>query len=128
MGILDQARSDVQSILSDLGGFALEVILKTPDEATVVSVIGHHTKHHLPMEFEGVMVDVKTASIAVAEKQLIDQGFPNIRNAAGDVTLNKTLCDVKDSTGVLKNYVVLQVFPDEMLGILIFILGDYKSV
>jgi hypothetical protein len=33
--------------------------------------------------------------------------------------------NVKDSTGIVKNYVVLQNWPDETIGLITFILGDY---
>lgn len=128
MSILENARLNMQKFMGDTNGFAVPITLKTPDEATVVLVNGVHTKTHMAFNpLTGEEMDSKMASVAIAEQQLIDQGFPVIRNVVGDVNLNGTLVDVVDSSGVEKSYVVTRVYPDEMLGLLVFILGDYKT-
>jgi hypothetical protein len=37
------------------------------------------------------------------------------------------LVNVKDSTGNLRNYVIMENFPDETLGMITCILGDYGN-
>lgn len=128
MSLVDQAQQDMQQITTNLNEFGVNITLKTPDGSATASVVGLHTKHHMAFDPDGVMVSAKTASVAIAEQQLIDAGFPNIRNANNEVNLNKTLVDVADSTGAVKNYVANRVYPDEMIGLLVFILGDYKAV
>jgi len=128
MSLNDRARIDMQNITGNLNDFGVPCVLKTPDESVVINVVGLHTKHHMSFDPDGVAVNTKTASLAIAEKQLVDAGFPNIRNANGDVALKGTLIDVVDSTGIVKKYVTHQIFPDEYLGLLVFILGDYKTI
>ena len=126
MSLVNRAQRDMQKITGNINEFGVNITVKTPDGSAEAAVVGLNTKHHMAFDVDGVMVNTKTASVGIAEQQLIDGNFPNIRNAAGDVNLNKTLVDVEDSTGVVKSYVAHRVYPDEYLGLLIFILGDYS--
>jgi hypothetical protein len=127
MSLNDRARIDAQNFIGNANDFGVACVLKTPDESVAIDVVGWHTKHHMSFDPDGVMVNTKTASLAIPEQQLIDAGFPNIRNADGDIALKGSLIDAPDSTGVVKKYVTHQIFPDEYLGLLVFILGDYKA-
>ena len=125
MNLEDRARLDMQQIVGNSNDFGVEINVVNPTDASTADVIGFHTKHYTGFDIDGVMVNSKTASVAIAEQQFIDAGFP-IRNANGDVDLNDTLINVKDSTGIIKNYVIVRAYPDENLGLLVLILGDYK--
>lgn len=125
MGILDQARLDMQQITGNSSDFGVSISFTAPTSETA-TVIGFHTKHHMAYTEEGERINHKTASIAVAEKLLTDEGYPT-RNAAGEIDFSGHLVSVVDSTGNSKDYICEQWFPDEALGLIVLILGGYDG-
>jgi len=123
MGLVSQALADIQHITSNLNDFGVEFDLISPS-AVVTPMVGVHTKHHLGMSAEGVPVNSKTASVAFSESNLPIS--VSIRNAAGEVKLKDWKVDVKDSTGGEKKYIIREWFPDEMIGLIVCILGDFE--
>lgn len=139
MSLKDQARALIAQITTDTdSGWADDIVLLSPGNSSFdssfgitfgasVSIKGLHSKHHLGIDLEtGNHVNEKKAHISFTEQQVVDLGFP-IRNAKGEVNMAKYLCKVKDSTGVLLLYVVEQWFPDETVGLIVCILGDYEQ-
>jgi len=126
MGLIEQATQDWQQFTSDsINGFGVDITLKaSPYE--IVTVVGLHTKHHLGIDTDGNMVNSQKASVSISEKLLADASFP-VRNAAGEVAMMDVIVSVKDSTGILKNYSVMQQFPDETIGMIVLILEDYAG-
>lgn len=124
MGLLETAKQDIQNFTSNLEGFGVEITLTAPT-AEVAIVNGLHTKHHLGYNTEGVQVNTKNAHVSISEQLLVDAGYP-VRSASGEVNLTGHLVDVKDSTGLVKNYVIREWFPDETIGLIVCILGDYE--
>ena len=123
-----QARKDWQRIISS-GGFEEDIIFKTPDSVVPfveVTVQGLATKHHLSVDSDGNAVSSKNVHITISEDSLATAGYP-VRNSNKEVSLIDHKVDYTDSTGVLKNYVVLQCFPDETVGVITCILGDYED-
>lgn len=125
MGLLDQARLDMQQITSNSADFGVSISFTAPTSETA-TVIGFHTKHHLAYTEDGEKINHKTASIAVSETLLTDENYPT-RNASDEVHFEGHLISVSDSTGSTKNYVCQQWFPDEALGLIVLILGDYDG-
>lgn len=126
MSLQDKARLDMQQITGNSNDFGEPITLTAPAPGNETATVnGFNTKHHMSFDVDGVQVNTKQASVAIAEQFLIDVGYP-VRNGANEVDLNGHLCDVKDSTGVLKNYVIRQNFPDENLGLIVLILGDFE--
>lgn len=127
MGLIDTINNDIKKITTDLSGFGVDINLTTPDDLTTVNFIGLHTKHHLGIDTEGNQVNTKNAHIAISEQELIDKSplYP-IRNANKEVDLKGHKVIVKDSTGVNKNYVIREWYPDETIGLIVCILGDYQ--
>lgn len=125
MGLFEQSQLDMQSITENLNDFGQNATITTPDGLTTVNIIGWHTKHHTKYDIDGVKVNSKNASLAFAEKQLTDLSYP-VRNANLEVDLLNHIITSKDSTGVDKTYVVHENFPDEYLGLIVLILGDYE--
>jgi len=123
--ILELARRDSKKQIGNLDGWAVEVALTTPDNSKTINISGLHVKIGLNMDTDGNMVNSKKAPLTFHEDLLTEQSYP-VRNAAGEVSLMKHKVAVKDSTGVVKNYVIDQCFPDEALGLLSCILGDLK--
>lgn len=125
MSLEQRARKDMQRITGNTNDFAVPCVVKTPDEASTIDVSGLHTRHWMSFDPDGVAVHTVTASLAVAEQQFIDGGF-DVRDANGEVNLKGYLIDAPDSNEVIQHYVLREVFPDENLGLLILIFGEYK--
>jgi hypothetical protein len=123
MGLLDQAREDVKDIMADGDEWGVEITFTAPN-ASSCTVIGLHTKHHLGIDSDGNRSNSKTASISVVESHLVDNDYP-VRNNNGEVSFRNHKASVKDSTGVVKNYMISEWFPDETLGIIVCILTDF---
>jgi len=125
MGLLDQVKIDVQSITTDVDGFSQSATFTAPEGATVtINIL--HAKHHTGYSEDGERVNTKYASIAVAEKSLSDLSYP-LRNAQSEVDFESHRVDVADSTGIVKNYVISEWYPDETVGLIVLILGDFES-
>lgn len=127
MSLIDQAKEDWKTITSNTDEFGIAITLEaTPYETA--DVIGLHTKHHLSLDTEGNPVNSRNAHISVSEALIIaaNPDYP-IRNAKGEVYLKNHKVTVKDSTGVAKTYVINEWFPDETIGVIVIILGDYGA-
>jgi len=120
MSLLDTIKSDIQSITSNLNEFGVSIVLTSPNGA-ITTLNGIHTKHHLGIDTDGNMVNSKKASIAFSET------FLNCRNSNEEVALTNYRVSVKDSTGIVKEYIVQQWFPDETIGLIVCILEDYDN-
>ena len=42
----EQMRIDASTFTRNLNDFGVNIVIKTPDSATTLDVIGYHTKHH----------------------------------------------------------------------------------
>lgn len=125
MGLLEQAKADIKQITSDLDGWSVEHVLTTPDDVTSVTVNGLHTKHHLSVDTDGHNVNSKNSHSSFSEEVLTDAGY-TVRNANGEVALINHKLTVKDSTGIDKQYVISEAFPDETIGLIVCILRDFE--
>ena len=123
MSLISQALQDIKDITSNLNDFGVEFDLISPANVTT-AMIGVHTKHHLGLNTDGVPVNSKTASLAFSEGNL-PIGV-SVRNVAGEVKLKGWRINVKDSTGGEKQYIIREWFPDEMIGLIVCILGDFE--
>ena len=125
MSLIAQARADIKQITSNLGEFAVDIkLINTTNQ--IINTKGLHTKIHLGVDTDGNMVNAKKAHISFSEDNILELGF-SIRNAKGEVDLRKWKADIKDSTGVVKNYSIQQWFPDETIGLIVCILEDYGT-
>jgi hypothetical protein len=88
MNLNDRAKADIEQITSNKdSGFGVEMTLTAPDN-TVVTIVGLHTKIHLALDTEGLMVNSKKAHVSFSEKFLTDESYP-LRNDNGEVDLRK---------------------------------------
>jgi len=122
MGLIDQARADLVQITSNEDDFGVPIAFEAPTGETK-SIVGFHSKHHLARDTDGRQVSAKNAAISFAESLMTD--YP-VRGASGEVNLKNHKVTVKDSTDVDKVYVIREWFPDETLGLIVCILGDYE--
>lgn len=127
MGLVEQAISDIAEITSNNDDWGVSITMTDPDGETV-TFNGLTTKHHLGIDEMGQTFRSKKASIAISESILLaaNPDYP-VRNSAGEVVLANHLVDVKDSTGIVKNYVVNSWLPDEAVGLIVIILEDYAA-
>jgi hypothetical protein len=124
MGLIELIQKDIQKITSNSKEFGVTLTLKAPTYEIAV-IKGLHTKHHLGVDTEGNTVNSKNARASFSEKFLIDAGYP-VRNKAGEVDFKNHLLSAADSTGVVKQYIIQQWFPDETIGLIVCILEDFE--
>lgn len=130
MNLTDRAIADLAQITGNTNDFGVEFTLINTDEVEA-EMVGFHTKHHLSIDDVGNTVNSKKASIAFSESNLPEGFSVRISDESsdfyGEVNMKDWLVNVKDSTGVEKNYKVQQWFPDEKLGMIVLILADYVA-
>jgi hypothetical protein len=121
--ILDLARRDAAFIINQ-GGFQSDITFVV-DGGDDVVIQGLATKHHLGYNEDGQRVSVKNAQITINESDLTDAGITT-RAANGEVGLRNQVVNYADSTGTTHSYVIIDRFPNETLGHIVCILGDYE--
>lgn len=127
MGLMEQTRIDAAAITANAAsGFGVELSFVAPNGQTA-TINGIHTKHHLGINTDGNMVNAKKAHICFSEDVLLfaNPGYP-VRNSKSEVMLVNHRISVTDSTRVVKEYVIREWYPDEAIGVITCILGDYE--
>jgi hypothetical protein len=121
MSLVQRAINDIKAITSNKSDWAVGITLVSPTAETITTT-GLFTKHHLGVDTDGNIVNSKNTHISISEENLA--GYP-VRNLKGEVALRGHLATVKDSTGTSKTYKIEQSLPDETIGLIVMILGDY---
>ena len=122
MSIIDQARRDLLQITTSATGFSVPLIITTP-AGTPFQVRGLAKKHHLSIDGDGVVVNSKNASVSIAEDALKAVGYP-VRNSRGEVMMMGHTVTYEAVPGLPMQYSILEHFPDEALGLIVFILAE----
>lgn len=128
MNLTDRSRRDTKRYLSDdKTGNAVEITLTAPNKQKAI-ITGWHTKHHLGVSLDGLIINSRHTYISFHESVLIaaNPNYP-LRNADGEVSVKNHLIDVKDSTDILKNYIAQAAMPDEKMGVILMTLEFYKA-
>lgn len=123
MGLIDRIKADAKRFSSDANGFGINISFTAPSAETA-TIVGLATKHHLSVGTDGLPVNSKNAHISFSEDLLTAASYP-VRTS-GEVNLKGHKVSWIDSTGVAKNYVIEQWFPDETVGFIVCILGDFE--
>lgn len=123
--ILQRAKADAKRYVTS-GGFEENITLTTPNRLTTIAITGYATKHWINFDTDGLPINAKNAHVCVDESLLITLGYPT-RNAKGEVNLRNHIVSYPDSSGTLKKHVVNEQYPDETLGLIVLILGDYTG-
>lgn len=125
MGLIDQANKDIQQITSNSNEFGVPIILTAPN-GQVANIVGIHPKVHLGVGTEGNVISSKQARITFSEQAVKDANalYP-LRGTNNLLDFRNHFFDVKDSTGILQRYQAQTVIPDETIGLILIILGDY---
>lgn len=131
MGLIERAQRDAKRFTTNTNHFGVTITMTRPATAleaeVTAEVKGYHIKHHTSWDPEsGEVIDGKRAHIAVSESELTEQGYP-VRNSNGEVALLNDYVTVSDSSGVDKQYITRQTFPDETLGLIVMILSDFDE-
>lgn len=122
--LFDLAKRDAKFFVTK-GGFQEEIILETPVGDKSISITGFATKHHINFDTDGSPVNAKNVHITVSETDLVLSNYPT-RNAKGEISLLNHRVIFKDSSGEDRRYKVNEQFPDETLGLIVLILGDFR--
>lgn len=122
--LLDLAKRDSKFFVTK-GGFQESIELTTKSRDMSVSLNGWATKHHISFDTDGNQVNSKNVHCTIDENELISLGYPT-RNARNEIDFLKHFVSFKDSSDILRNYIVKEQFPDETLGLIVLILGDYN--
>ena len=126
MGLMAQAKADIEAITSNLNEFGMAINFTTPNGLITLDVVGTESKVHMGFDFDtGKEINSQKAHVSVSEKFFIDANYP-VRNVAGKVDMKKHRVSYIDSTGTTCNFEVIEQFPDEAIGLMVFILGERK--
>lgn len=127
MGLLDDIKEDIADITSNSDdGYGVELTFTTQDDLNTAVINGLHTKHHLAIDAEtGKLVNTKNAHASFSEQLLVDQGYP-VRGTDGLVRMKGDRVAAKDSTGTVFTYIIREAYPDETIGFIVIILGEYE--
>jgi len=122
---LNRARRDAKKYVTK-GGFQEDIILESSNGLNKVEITGFVSKHWINFDTNGNSANSKNAHICIDEAQLLELGYP-VRNSKEEVFLRGHKVYTKDSSVVVKSYVINEWFPDETLGLIVCILGDYDN-
>jgi|SRR5882762_6094772 len=125
MSLILQAKTDIEQITSDPQGFGWPLKFTARVGGEVAEVRGLYTKHHMGFNTEGLMTNIKNAHCSCSEKFLTDLGYPT-RNAAGELSMKGDKVEVVDVNGQAWTYIINEQYPDETVGLNVFMLGDYE--
>lgn len=120
MNIYELAKIDAQRITGNPNEFGVALTI-TPPEGEGKVVYGTATKHHLSYDTEGTAISSMRTSCTFSEANSIAAGL-NIRTN-NKVDLKKWKVKYTDMAGIEATYIVNDTFPDEMLGLIVCILG-----
>lgn len=131
MGLLDIAKSDWQKFSSDTSetGAGVELIFQAKDGA-VATVQGLATTHHMATSFDPETgreqkVNVRNVHVSVSEKLFTDALYP-VRDVSGRVAMIGHTVRFTNSAEQDLKYSVGEAFPDETIGVIVFILQSVK--
>lgn len=125
MGIMDMIKSDVAAITGDGDGFG--VALTFTNGTASATVYGLATKHSITRDTDGIPALGNQVHCSVSEQLLTAEDYPT-RNADKLVSMTGHRVSWTDATGVSKTYVIKDCIPDDTVGLIVFLLGTYKTV
>ena len=124
--LFDLVKRDAKQFINS-GGYQVDLTITTPDNNLTINITGWAVKHSGSFDSDGNQVNTKIVKATVDEAVLVANGI-NVRNYKDEISLIKYRVSFSDSSGNLKNYVVRENLPDENLGLIVLILGDFKSL
>lgn len=122
--MIEKAQADIKRIRTDPNGFTKSIFFSAPTLETA-TIFGMHSAIHMGTDTEGQIVNSKKAHISISESALTDLGYPT-RNAEQLINLKDHRVSVVDSTGITKEYIISETFPDETVGLIVCFLKDFE--
>ncbi len=122
--ILKAAKRDAKKFVLK-GGFQVGITITNPTSGLIIQTTGLATKHHISFDTDGNAINAKNVHICIDESDLIKKGYI-VRNSNKEITLLNHIVSYADSSEEEKKYIVLQNYPDEVLGLIVCVLGDYN--
>lgn len=128
MNMMDIARRDARTfVTSKSGGFAVDAVLIDTNDTQASLPMLHSSTYITYNEDRAAMVNMKGAHLCFSEAELKEIAPTYVlRNTIGEVEMTGHKCVVKDSTGEVKTYQVKEHWPDETLGLIVCILGQFE--
>ena len=120
--LLAQARKDAKHVVTKLG-FQNDVFLINNLSMNFIQLKGLTSKHWIKFDTDGSPINAKNVHLNLVEEDIQALGFET-RGKNGNVKLIDYYVIVQDSTNVYKKYQVKEVYPNESLGLIVFILGN----
>ena len=124
MGLWEQAQKDLAAFTSNTDSGPAKTATFTAPNGSTDTVALVPTKHHLGVNEEGKNVNAKKASVCVSEQLLNVWAYP-VRNASNEVSMTGHRVRWMDSNSLCQ-YIIREEYPDEALGLIVFILGDFE--
>ena len=125
MGILDLARADYRHILGNVEDFSLSLSFVSP-LGVEAEIVGHGMSHHISFGTDGQVVNSKNTHVTFAEKDLAEAGY-TVRDADNKVALYHHFVSFANHNGFVQKYNVIQVYPDEALGLIVLSLSENSN-
>ena len=89
-----------------------------------ITVMGVASRIHLDVDPDtGTIVNSRKTHCSVSEELLTDKGYET-RNTNGSVNLVNSYVRFKDGTGIERAYKIIEVYPDDTLGMISCMLGN----
>ena len=123
--MIETAQAAVKRIRADPNGFTKSIQFTAADGITTATIRGMSSVIHLGVDNQGEFVNTRKAHISFSESSLSDVGYP-VRDSNDVLILKGNRVGVVDSTGVVEQYVIREIYPDEALGLLVCMLGDFE--
>jgi hypothetical protein len=124
MGLIEKIRSDIQRIVSNPKGFGQEITLTAPD-GTTITLFGLHKKIRFGVDTEGNIINTKTPTISISDKDLVAANYP-YRDSSNEVNLEGHKVVAKDVSGLPCSYIMQSWHPDETVGLIVCYLQDFE--
>lgn len=122
---LQFAREDYAAIVGT-GEFSVQCTFTSLGATPQTAVVsGLFAEHHNSINTDGLPVNSKNTRLTIVESSLTALGYTT-RNAQNRVSLTKHKVVVKDINGVNRSYVVNEILPDNHIGGITLILGDFQ--
>lgn len=124
MGLMEQIKADIYQIVTNSNDFGVTLTFVAPTAETI-TVVGTAKKHRIQYDEYGVPktgTNTKNVSCSVAVDSLT--GYP-YRNGEGEIDLAGHLVTWTDAMTVPIQYQVSEWYPDETVGLIVIILGEY---
>lgn len=126
MGLIEQAKQDIQDILADdETGFGWTVTLTKKNTGETITLPGLYSKHHLKIDTDGNPINGKNAHLSVAEGTFVARGYP-VRNSKNEVYMRDDQVTVTDISGIEFKYKIGENFPSETTGLIVCLLEDIE--